>query len=92
MTTYRLDNEGSAVSVELTDTAGRAEALLDAFGECQSGRCTCPTDAYRKLESMEARHTGDTITLRLEAKPGSSLDTAAIAACLDHTVARVERA
>ena len=92
MTTFRIDNEGSAVSVELTDTSGRAEALLDAFAECQSGHCTCPTDEYRKLESMNVQHTGETITLHLEAKPGSALDSAAIANCLEHTVAKVEGA
>ena len=40
---------------------------------------------------MEARQAGDMILLRLEATAGSSIDTAAIATCLDHTVAKVER-
>jgi hypothetical protein len=92
MTKFRIDNKGSAVSVELTDTSGRAEALLRAFAECQSGHCTCPTDEYRKLDAMDVQHTGETITLRLEAKPDSTLDSAAIANCLEHTVARVEGA
>ncbi len=35
---------------------------------------------------MEVESGEDRIAIRLEAKPGTTLDTAEILACLDHTV------
>jgi hypothetical protein len=52
-------------------------------------QCTCPTDEYDKLASMEIEQAGDRIRLRMEPKAGEKLDTADIAACLDYTTAGV---
>lgn len=90
MARYKIDEMESAVVIEVTDVAGRQEELLDAFGECQSGRCSCPTNEYEKLAAMEVQPGEERITLRLQAKPGMALDTSEIAACLDHTVAKIE--
>ena len=90
MARYKIDEEASAVVVELTEVAGKQEELLQAFGECQSGRCSCPTNEYEKLAAMEVQPSEERITLRLQAKPGMALDSSEIAACLDHTVAKVE--
>jgi hypothetical protein len=86
MTKYTIDADGSSVAIELTEVAGRQAELLDAFGECQEGRCSCPTDQYLKVATMEVEAADDRIAIRLQAKPGTSLDTAEIAACLDYTV------
>src|SRR5271166_5873820 len=56
-----------------------------SFGECQAGQCSCPTDEYQKLASMDVQHTGDLIRIRLEPKAGQVLNTRQIAACLDYT-------
>ena len=90
MTDYTISRDGASVEVEITGVAGRQEELLEAFGECQEGRCSCPTNEYEKVASMEVQPTGDRIAIRLEAKPGTSLDASEIAACLDHTVGRSE--
>ena len=90
MARYRIDSDESAVSIELTQLAGRQKELLEAFRECQEGRCTCPTDEYRKVESMDVRaDDDDRIAIRLDSKPGERLDPSEIDACLDHTVGKV---
>jgi hypothetical protein len=86
MTKYTISATGPTVSIELTEVAGRQAELLEAFGECQEGRCSCPTDEYLKVATMDVRPTGDRIAIRLEAKPGTSFDATEIAACLDYTV------
>jgi hypothetical protein len=91
MTRYRIEQQASAVVIELTEVAGKQKELLEAFGECQSGRCSCPTNEYDKLAAMEVQPGAEQIVLTLEAKPGLALDSSAIAACLDHTVSKVER-
>jgi len=83
---YRMRKGRSGVSIELTDVAGQERELLEAFGECREGRCSCPTDEYLKVASMDVQSHDDRIDIRLEPKPGEDLDTSEIAACLDHTV------
>ena len=90
MAKYHIHEDDRAVSVELTDVGEKKEQLLEAFGDCQAGRCSCPTDEYKKLASMEVEEAGGLIKLRLETKPGEKLDTAQIAACLDYTTARLD--
>ena len=53
MARYRIDDEDASVSIEVTDVAGQEQELLEAFAECQAGQCSCPTDEYQKLASMD---------------------------------------
>jgi hypothetical protein len=87
---YRIHEDEAAVSIELTDLAGRQEELLEAFRECQEGRCTCPTEEYRKVGSMAVRADEDRIAIRLSSKPGQRLDSSEIDACLDHTMGKLQ--
>jgi hypothetical protein len=75
---YRIDEDEAAVSIELTEQAGEQEELLEAFRECQEGRCTCPTEEYRKVASMDVDADEDRIAIRLESKPGERLDSSEI--------------
>jgi len=90
MPDYTIDADGPSVAIEITGLAGRQAELLAAFGECQGGQCSCPTNEYEKVAAMEVEPTGDRIAIRLLAKPGMTLDTAGIEACLDYTVGRGE--
>ena len=85
MAGYRIRADKTAVLIELTDVGVKKEQFLETFGECQAGRCACPTDEYAKLASMEVAGAGDSIRVRLEAKPGEKLDVAQIETCLDYT-------
>jgi hypothetical protein len=89
MARYRVQEKESTVSIEVTEAAGQQDQLLEAFGECQAGHCSCPTDEYQKLAAMHVEQSGDVIHVRLEAKPGEKLDTTEIAACLDYSTARL---
>ncbi len=88
MADYTIDADGDSVAIEITGVAGRQAELLEAFGECQGGQCSCPTNEYEKVAAMEVQPAGDRIAIRLTAKPGLTLDTAEIEACLDYTVGK----
>ena len=90
MAHYRITEEKSGVGVEVTEVGDSAEKLLQAIGACQEGRCSCPTDEYQKLASLDIDQSADGIRLRLEAKPGETFGTSEIAACLDHTINRLD--
>jgi hypothetical protein len=40
---------------------------------------------------MQVTEAADEITLQLQARPGTRFDTSEIAACLDHTIAKVQQ-
>ena len=86
---HQIQNDGSTVVIELTDVGSQQDELLAAFAECQSGRCSCPTDEYEKVASMEVQPGEERVTLRLQPKPDTAFDSAQIAVCLDHTVDKV---
>jgi hypothetical protein len=90
MARYRIEEDTSAVSIDLSEVSEQQGQLLEAFSECQEGHCSCPTAEYEKLASIDVQRTGDDIRLRLEAKPGETIDTSQIAACLDYTTAKVQ--
>lgn len=88
MSDYRIDATDATVAIQITGVGERQGELLAAFGECQEGRCSCPTDEYEKVAVMEVQPGQDRIDIQLEAKPGTSLDASEIEACLDYTVQR----
>ena len=58
---YRIRADKTAVLIELTEVGVRKEQFLETFGECQAGRCACPTDEYAKLAAMEVAGAGHSI-------------------------------
>jgi hypothetical protein len=90
-TSYRIEEDESGLSVDITGAAVKKEDLVQAFGECKEGNCSCPTDEYEKLASMDVEQSGEVIRLRLAAKAGEKFDPSEIAACLDYTTLRLGR-
>ena len=81
---YRIEPKPEELDIEVTELEGKRERLLEAFQECQEGRCSCPTDEYEKLDSMEIEQEEDKIVLRLKSKPHTTFDQAEIDKCLQH--------
>ena len=79
----------TGIKIDVTDLNGKKEQLLEAFQECSEGRCTCPTEEYQKVESLEVIDSGDAIELSIEAKEDQQIDTAEIEKCLQYTKKRV---
>ncbi len=86
MTEYRIEKVEDGLQIEIEGTEGRQEELLEAFQECQEGRCSCPTEEYRKLESLDVAADEDSISLHLHSKAGEELEVGEIQKCLDHTI------
>ena len=82
---YRVNEKSDGVDVTIQDIEGKHKELLDAFQACQEGRCSCPTEEYKKLESLESEHDQRTITIHLKSKKGMNLDVKEIKKCLDYT-------
>ena len=79
----------NGIEINITELEGKKEQLLEAYNECSEGRCTCPTQEYQKVESLEVVAGEDAIQLSIKAKPEEQIDTAEIEKCLEYTKKRV---
>ncbi len=79
----------NGIQIDVTDLEGKQDQLLEAFQECSEGRCTCPTQEYQKVESLEVVAGEDAIQLSIKAKDEQQIDTAEIEKCLEYTKKRV---
>ena len=88
---YRIDEKENGIDISVADVKKDKRKLLAAFRECQEGRCSCPTEEYRKLDSLEIEQQGDGLQLRLKSRRGEVIDKSEIEKCLDYTAARVKK-
>ncbi len=86
MTAYKINPNDKGLAIEITGVGDSRDELLQAFGDCAEGHCSCPTDEYEKVEAMTIAPAGDRIAIDLAAKPGTEFDAAEIERCLDWTV------
>ncbi len=82
---YSLDQTADGLRVSAVVPAEHQAKLLQAFGKCAAGTCTCPSTQYDKLASIDVQQAADGVTVDLKPKPGESIDQTDIARCLDHT-------
>jgi hypothetical protein len=87
---YKLSKQAQDIEIKVGDVEGQENQLLDAFQECQEGRCKCPTQEYQKLGSLQVEKVKGGISLRLKPKTGAEFDQAEIERCLAHTAARIK--
>ncbi len=88
---YKIDQNKGGIDISVAEVGGDKQKLLEAFRECQEGRCSCPTDEYKKLDSLQIEQDGEDIQLRLKSKPGETIDKAEIEKCLGYTAERVKK-
>lgn len=87
---YHIDEKNTGIEISVTSEEGNQQKLLAAFRECEEGRCSCPTQEYRKLAALEVAQDGAGIELRLKSKEGEVIDKAEIEKCLAYTSKRVQ--
>ena len=87
---YKIDEKETGIDISVTDATDDKQKLLDAFRECQEGRCSCPTDEYKKLASLEVSQDDEGIQLHLKPKDGKVIDKSEIEKCLAYTSERVK--
>lgn len=85
MPKFQIDEDKQGLKIKLTEIEGNEEQLLTEFQKCQQGQCSCPTDEYKKLETMALDHKDGTIEIQLTAKSDQKLDKEEITKCLEHT-------
>ncbi len=85
----QITKNSNGITIQITDLEDKKDALLEAFQECSEGRCTCPTEEYKKVEKMEVEDADNTLQLSITAKDDQEIDTQEIEKCLAYTKKRV---
>ncbi len=88
---YKVDEKKGGIDITVADVTNNKQKVLEAFRECQEGRCSCPTEEYKKLDSLEIAQHGDEIKLHLKSKAGETIDKTEIEKCLNYTARRVKK-
>ena len=88
---HKIKETESGLDISINIKDEKKKELLEAFQECQEGRCSCPTEEYKNLESLEIKHNDDNIELHLQSKDGTKLDKTEIDKCLEYTENQVRQ-
>lgn len=88
---YRIDENKNGIDISVGDVKDNKQKLLEAFRECQEGRCSCPTEEYKKLAALEVEQNAEGIQLRLKSRDGEAINKSEIERCLDYTAERVKK-
>lgn len=84
-----IETTPSGLHITATVGADRQAALLEAFGQCAAGTCSCPSTQYGKLQAIGVQAGEGSVSVELTAREGEQLDPEDIARCLDHTARQV---
>jgi hypothetical protein len=87
---YEIKKSGGDINISVAEVAGDKQRLLEAFRECQEGRCSCPTTEYKKLDALEITQHEAGVELRLKPKDGEVFDSSEIAKCLNYTAGKLK--
>lgn len=91
MPKYKMNANKKGIDIHIEEVEGQEAELLEAFETCQQGKCSCPTEEYKKLESMAVEGKEGSIQIQLTAKADQELDANEIERCLDYTTRQVEK-
>src|SRR5574337_564555 len=88
---YSVESGGANVKIMIAKVGSKQADLMKELNECAEGRCSCPTDQYAKVESIQIAPGEDHLHITLKAKPGETIDQGDIKKCLEHTTEKVQR-
>lgn len=88
---YHINETKDGLSISVDLLKEQKEQLIDAFNQCQQGQCSCPSDEYNKLESLDIDTVDNHIELDLKVKEGQKIDKSEIDKCLEFTTKQLEQ-
>ena len=76
----KITSNKNGIDINITELEGKKEELLEAFQECSEGRCSCPTQEYQKVETMNVIDTEGTIQISIKSKTDEEIADSILAA------------
>lgn len=88
---YSVKGDDSIVKITIGDVGSKQAELLKELNECMVGRCSCPTDQYTKVESMQITPGEGQLSMTLSAKLGEKIDRGDINKCLEDMTQKAKK-
>lgn len=88
---HKITESENGLDITVNDIKNNKDKLIQAFQECQNGTCSCPTDEYKNLESLNIEEKNGNITLHLDSKEGTTFNQDEINKCLEYTKNKVSK-
>jgi len=82
---YSVNPTTTGLQVSAEVAPEHQSKLLQEFGKCAAGTCSCPSTQYEKLSDINVTQTPNGVSVELTAKSGETIDQSDIARCLEHT-------
>ena len=86
---YKIKTAEDGLNIKVSEAGDKQEKLLEAFQECQEGRCSCPTDEYTKLDSLQIEKDEGAIHLHLTSKSEQAFNQEEISKCLEYMKGKI---
>lgn len=87
---YQIKNQPGEVSIDLYGAQQNKGQLIEELQKCATGKCSCPTDEYDKVDSFHVSVDSEAIKVFITTKEGESIDSEEIEKCLQHTRNHIE--
>lgn len=87
---YKMSKTEKGLNIILEVSNDNKTKLLEEFSNCQQGKCSCPTEEYKKLESLTVENFENKISLTLKPKADQNFDINEINKCLSYPLNKVE--
>lgn len=73
--------------IEITQLGSSKSAVASQLNDCATGSCTCSTEEFQKVDSIEVHDTGDGLEVDVRTKTGESIDPSCVQECLGESAA-----
>ena len=84
---YQIKESQQNVAITVSDVIPENQIkVLEALQECAEGRCSCPTNQYEKVDSLNVAQGADAVNVVMKLKSGQKIDRAEIETCLNYTI------
>ena len=88
---HKITESKHGLDITVNDIKNNKDKLIQAFQECKEGTCSCPTEEYKNLDSLNIKEKDGNITLHLTSKEGTKFNKDEINKCLEHTQDEVSK-
>lgn len=88
-----IKKEKEHIIVNISQVGNDKNEILKNLNDCKEGKCSCPTDEYKKLEHLDIQinEDFDEIMVDLEPKENKKIEITEIQKCLDHTAKNLSK-
>ena len=88
---YAIKTKPQGLEIKVDGLGDKQQEVLESLQECATGKCSCPTNQYEKLDAIKISPSSDSVSIELKAKAGETVKRSDIERCLEYTAEQVAK-